>query len=455
MRPFEILTLILAIGALTALKTHKTRKVFLYLLFGTCISSILQYYFEGNRWQFMPIIFSLPLMYIFHKVEKHPLPWIKSLFLVFTLSLGFILSSIIPVFRLPDPRGTYKIGTETFHWRDSSRSELFTIKNTTDFREIMVQAWFPIKEIQGKRPEPYLDFMDLRTSKMAEAAGIPSFLPSHLKYLTTNSFKSTECVIEDAPVLIFSHGITGSRHIHQVMFEFLASRGYVIFAPDHSFDANITIFPDKRIADYRSEITGHPDSINIRKMQMETRSYDITFIINQIEKVNSGIIKSTLFEKLSLERIAVGGHSYGGATATTASYLDNRIKACFNFDGWVSPIPEKVISNGLKVPFLFIGRPTWDNSDYPSNYNRLKLLLDNSLKPKYNLILKRTQHLDFTDIPLFSPIIKYVIDVGELPASKSVPLLNNLVYEFLEKELVQSEGNFFDKIISHNLIIKI
>ena len=190
-------------------------------------------------------------------------------------------------------------------------------------------------------------------------------------------------------------------------------------------------------------------------MQMETRSYDITFIINQIEKVNSGIIKSTLFEKLNLERIAVGGHSYGGATATTASYLDNRIKACFNFDGWVSPIPEKVISNGIKVPFLFIGRPTWDNSDYPSNYNRLKLLLDNSLKPKYNLILKRTQHLDFTDIPLFSPIIKYVIDVGELPASKSVPLLNNLIYEFLEKELVQSEGNFFDKIISHNLIIKI
>ena len=56
---------------------------------------------------------------------------------------------------------------------------------------------------------------------------------------------------------------------------------------------------------------------------------------------------------MDLNRIAVGGHSYGGATAITASYRDRRIRACFNLDGWISPVPKEVILNGIKIPFLF------------------------------------------------------------------------------------------------------
>jgi len=455
MRPFEILTLIFAVGALTALTTHKNRKTFLYILFGASICSILQYYFEGNRWQFTPIIYSLPLMYVFHKLEHSSIKTIKKIILIVFISVGFILSSIIPVFQLPSPNGNYKVGTEKFHWADSTRKELFTSKDTTDFREIVVQAWYPTKYTQNKNPEPYLDFIKLRSSTMAAAAGLPSFLPSHLKYITSNSYKNTPCAINKAPVLIFSHGITGSRHLHQTMFEFLASKGYIIFAPDHSFDANITIFPNKKIANYRSEITGHPDSINIRKMQMNTRSSDIIFILNQIIKINSGIINSSLNHKINLEQIAVGGHSYGGATAATASFNDDRIKACFNLDGWISPIPNNIIKKGLNTPFLFIGRPSWEGSDYPKNYTRLQTLLNNSSEPKHGLILKKTKHLDYTDIPLFSPIIKYVIDVGDLPASYSIPLLNNIVYEFLEKELLKSKNSNFNTIISNDLIITI
>ena len=312
MRPFEILTLILATGTFVALKTHKKRTAFLYLLFTTSLCSILQYYIEGNRWQFTPVLYSLPLMYVFHKIKSGPLSIPKSLFLASMLFSGFILSLTIPVFQLPKPGGPYQVGTQTFHWIDSLRSEYFTVEDTTDFREILVQTWFPAKDNQDLEPEPYLDFIEIRSSTMAAAAGLPSFLPGYLNYVTSNSFKSTLCISKSLPVLIFSHGITGSRHLHQSMFEFLASRGYVVFALDHSYDANITIFPNKRIADYRSEITGHPDSVNIRKMQMETRTSDLTFILDQLNKINSGEIISSLKGKLNLDAIAAGGHSYGG-----------------------------------------------------------------------------------------------------------------------------------------------
>ena len=142
-------------------------------------------------------------MYVFHKMNSLSLSLIKSFFLIFMLIAGFVLLSTIPVFQLPNPGGPHNIGTHTFHWGDSLRDEHFTHEDTTDFREIIVQAWFPIKDIQELEPEPYLDFIEIRGSTMAAAAGLPSFLPGYLNYIKSNSFKSTVCIEKNMPVLFF------------------------------------------------------------------------------------------------------------------------------------------------------------------------------------------------------------------------------------------------------------
>ena len=80
-------------------------------------------------------------------------------------------------------------------------------------------------------------------------------------------------------MIIISHGITGMRQIHTALAEKLANNGYVVAALNHSYDANLTVFPGGRLADYRSEITGHPDSINIRRKQIDTRTKDISFVL--------------------------------------------------------------------------------------------------------------------------------------------------------------------------------
>ena len=63
MRPLEILTLILIAGTLTALFTHKERKIFLYLLFAAIGAMSLQYFLEGQRWQFAFAVYLLPALY--------------------------------------------------------------------------------------------------------------------------------------------------------------------------------------------------------------------------------------------------------------------------------------------------------------------------------------------------------------------------------------------------------
>ena len=169
----------------------------------------------------------------------------------------------------------------------------------------------------------------------------------------------------------------------------------------------------------------------------------------------TGKIQSNLNGKLNLHSIAVGGHSYGGATAILTSHNDSRIRTCFVLDGWINPLPDSVKSVGISVPILFIGRPSWSNSDYPTNYLELNDLLMQSSNKKYELHIKNTLHLDYTDIPLMSPLVEYVMDVGSLPASTTIPLINNIVYHFLQENLLEKKSNKLDLLINNQLINKL
>ena len=454
MKSFEIITILLTSGSLLSLFFYRSKGPFLYLLFLAAIAAIVQYLSDGLRWQMLATIYILPAMFIIYKYN------IVNRFTGTILGAWFLISAFIPwavpVFTMPAPEGDFSIGSETFHWVDSSRLEWFTDENDNDVREIMVQAWYPSENSDSIGTNSYMDFMNLRSKTLASAGKIPAFLPSHLNMISTNTRNDVACSdkLDKYPVLIFSHGITGSRHLHQILFEHLASKGYIVFALDHSFDANLTIFPDGKIADYRSEITGHPDSVLIREKQINTRAFDVGFIIDQIREIETGMIDSKLSGRLDLDRVALGGHSYGGATAILASHNHEIVKACVVLDGWISPIPDKVISEGINVPFLFMGRPSWHDSDYPGNYERLADLITHSSNEKYDLRINQTLHLDYTDIPLMSPLVKHVMDVGDLKPSTTLSLINDLVLGFLEVHLLERDYKGFKQALDNNLLIK-
>ena len=454
MKSFEIITILLTSGSLLSLFFYRSKGPFLYLLFLAAIAAIVQYLSDGLRWQMLATIYILPAMFITYKYK------VVNRFTGTILGAWFLISAFIPwavpVFTMPAPEGDFSIGSETFHWVDSSRLEWFTDENDNDVREIMVQAWYPSENSDSIGTNSYMDFMNLRSKTLASAGKIPAFLPSHLNMISTNTRNDVACSnkLDKYPVLIFSHGITGSRHLHQILFEHLASKGYIVFALDHSFDANLTIFPDGKIADYRSEITGHPDSVLIREKQINTRAFDVGFIIDQIREIETGMIDSKLSGRLDLDRVALGGHSYGGATAILASHSYDIVKACVVLDGWISPIPDKVISEGINVPFLFMGRPSWHDSDYPGNYERLADLITHSSNEKYDLRINQTLHLDYTDIPLMSPLVKHVMDVGNLKPSTTLSLINDLVLGFLEVHLLERDYKGFKQALDNNLLIK-
>ncbi|MBL7013140.1 MAG: dienelactone hydrolase family protein [Candidatus Marinimicrobia bacterium] len=444
MRQLEFFIILSSAVALYYLFIKNDRASFLYSLFGSIAITLIHFFTESSRWQMVPAYFFLVALFIVYKIYKNKPPIIFLVLFTGWLVGSGLLPWFIPIFSLPEPDGQFSVGTETFHWVDSSRQEWFTQEIENDVREIMVQVWHPTAKNNNTNKTPYFDFVQQRARGLTQAGGLPSFFANHLGLIKTNSSPNAQLAKTSTkmPIIIVSHGITGSRHLHSSLNEHFASEGYIVFGVDHSFDANLTIFPDGRIADYRSDLYGNPDSLQIRTQQMKTRTNDVIYILNQIDKMNSGEIKSKYLAKLDLDNIGIIGHSYGGATAINASAIDSRLKACFALDGWINPIPKSIIESGLGIPFYFLGRPSWENSDYPNNYTLLSALLHNGSGEQLFSIVNKTQHLDFTDTPLFSPLASYFLDVGELPASISQPLIFSQAYTFFNHFLKKSSGYY-------------
>ena len=177
MRPLEILSLALLLVTIIFLFFRKERTFFLIMLFSTIGTTIAQYFIEGFRWQLNLYIYLLPTVYLCHPIQKENLHFGIKFFIVIWYALAVIIPYSIPIFSLPKPKGESFVGTETFHWVDSSRQEWFTEENVNDFREIMVQFWYPSADNQNKEVEPYMDFIELRSKTIAEAGVQPQLIP--------------------------------------------------------------------------------------------------------------------------------------------------------------------------------------------------------------------------------------------------------------------------------------
>ena len=341
--------------------------------------------------------------------------------LTFLESCSMIFPVIAPFADLPEPTGPYSVATRTVTWTDSARDETFT--KDQDYRKIVVQVWYPTRGDRQGTPNLYIDDPDLRLPAIAKQLRLPVVLFKHFDQVLTHSDTGRHLnEFQTAfPVVLFSHGLSGMRFQNTSLMEELASRGYVVFAADHSYEANITIFENGETAEYRAgkrRVLKGDRLEDIDLSQLSIIVEDLRFIIDRISADSSEPFLVGL--PYDISKIGVIGHSLGGAAIINTAAVDERIGAAMVLDGWYIPVPDSVISQGLDQPLFHLGQGVWAD---PINYQRMDQLLANSGGSIFKLLIPGTRHTDYTDMPLFTSFSLYI----GYTAVKDPEWLNNLI----------------------------
>ena len=353
--------------------------------------------------------------------------------IITVLSTGCVA---IPFNEVPKPTGDRNIGTESVELIDIDRLEWFT-EDPQDLRKIMIQIWYPTDDLDGEK-ESYIDYGELRIEALASQFDYSPFLFKKLIDVETNSIKKAEPSTQSSfPLVIFSHGLGGNRTQNTIMIEELTSHGYVVIAIEHAYDANISIFNNGDVADYRSGINYQRRNTQkitpeefwaIRLPQLETRAKDVSYIIDQLELGN---LPENIINIIDLDNIGVFGHSFGGATSIYSTYNDHRIDACINLDGWMVVVPDEIVDNGINRNFMYLGQEQWDEK---LNYQKLDKFIKSNTKSS-KILIPNTTHYDFSDTPHMSKAAKFLNKSGKVKSKNLKNLLNELIISFFNQNL--------------------
>jgi dienelactone hydrolase len=418
MRPFEILSCLLEIAAMSVMlfapARHRAVRILSLLMIAGLVAHAV---FEGPHWQLIPLYVSSVFLAFYALAGKNWKRWLTAVFGVscyLLLAFSLVLCWLMPMFRLPRPTGQFSVGTQIFHLVDSSRTEE-NGPSPSGKRELMVQAWYPAKPRFKDRHAEYQ-----RVREVTERA-------SYRSVLKTNSYEDAPVHAGGPyPVIIYNPGWNGERTEGTYQTEELASHGFIVVAVDHTFFGGLVEFPDGRVVDSRNA----PNIGNFEHSSVEEQwalggkyvrieAQDDVFVLDRLEAMNQDPA-SPFFQQIDMQRVGVLGFSIGGAAAVQMAYQDQRVKCVMNMDGWEFGDaaahdlnkPQMVVyedKRGVlpKEPAAGSGTPeerkTWQFS--LEDYGHVTASMRKH--GGYLLFIAGTHHVDFTDRSLFSPIHKW------------------------------------------------
>jgi len=254
------------------------------------------------------------------------------------------------------------------------------------------------------------------------------------------------------PVVIYT---PADRHDENtVPVEELASHGFVVVGIDHPYGTGAVFFPDGRVV--RSPPSRFLDfssdealSASLREVntQLYIRVADVRFVLDELERFNENDPDRLLTGHLDLTRLGIFGYSFGGAVAAEACRSDPRFKAGIDLDGLIFGDSG---SSGVRQPFLIFGSEgtpaatpkTSGSSSDPTRRKLVYLEQDEGRMRRsisryggYSLVIRGTEHINFQDAALSSPILKQRIGAGPIDANRALRIISVYTLAFFERYL--------------------
>ncbi|MFC3992443.1 alpha/beta hydrolase family protein [Actinoplanes siamensis] len=345
---------------------------------------------------------------------------------------GTVAAWALPVPSFPRLSGPSAVGTTVLQWTDPARDEPAT-PDPADRRTVVVQLWYPAGKVAREAPRAqYLGRTRREADTVAAAVagylGAPGLLFDGPTRSRSHAVPGAAPAAGRFPVVLFSPGLGGVRTQNTAWAEDLASRGYLVAGVDHPYDSAAVVLADGRTVGTRIAAGGDPDEDDRRRISWATvRAADLSFVLTQLGRLDSGAAAGTFTGRLDTGHAAVTGHSLGGAAAMRAAARDQRFLAVINLDGGVTSdqLP-------LRQPVLVLTHQVRDQAD-AGYVARVTRVLDGGRGPGYRLSVPGSAHLSFTDAPLYLPPVPAL--VGSLGRSESVRMTTATSAAFLDATL--------------------
>jgi dienelactone hydrolase len=332
------------------------------------------------------------------------------------MSLGELTTlSTIQKASAPSPSGPSNVGTRIVQMVDSLRDDPFAADGSK--RALLVRLWYPTPHNENCQPAPYTS--PAVWSYFSQLAGL--LAPE----VRTNSCLDAPVSEGRHPVVVFTHGYTGTFTDYTYLFEDLASRGYLVAAVDHTYEATAVEFPDGRFVEsvfgsHLAEKTWRRDEQSL-SLAVSVRLKDLRFIVDELVRLN-GEPGSPFAGRLDLDKVALAGHSLGALTALLSVQQEARFKAGVLLDPTLSVGSASMTETPVLV--LAMGREQWSDEECR--------LWSDLQGPRFAVNLKGAEHVTPSDAVWLA---KGAIKTGTMGPEKTIEALRDYVAAFLDVSL--------------------
>jgi predicted dienelactone hydrolase len=215
----------------------------------------------------------------------------------------------------------------------------------------------------------------------------------------------------------------------------LASHGFIVASIDHPPAEKLPVDFDPSLL----------ENLNEYPLEARLRAEDVAYVIDRLEDMNRLDTENLFTTRLDLSRVGMFGYSFGGAVATEACWLDDRLRAGINMDGMLF---GEGADAGVPKPFFFMSCdgpfPSEADLQCPDPRKRLHMqMLDLDIRRirqslarygGYYLTIRKSTHSNYSDRPLYSPIRK-LTDAGSIDVNLAFEIINDYTLAFFNQYL--------------------
>ena len=206
-----------------------------------------------------------------------------------------------------------------------------------------------------------------------------------------------------APLVLFSHGLGGSREGSTFLGKHWAARGYVCIFLQHP-GSDSSIWKGKPPAEVLGSLK---KALSLENLLLRVK--DVPAVLDQLQRWNKQT-GHALCGRMDMAHVGMSGHSFGAVTTEAVSgqvapngkaiFTDPRIKAAIAFSPSSPAVgTPKAAFGEVKIPWMLMTGtkdvvPLLTNTDLKS-----RLAVYAALPPggKYEVVLDRGEHSAFTD----------------------------------------------------------